>query len=486
MTDSSPSSSGTRGGSQEDLLPDVAEERHPTESDQAASNPAAPESEHTVASEGPVLSANDAYAGLRPRDLGKALVGQQIDQVRLQAFVGGGGMGAVFRGRDTALERTVAIKVLATHHASGANNAKRFVVEAQSAARLDHPNIARIHHVGEDHGLQYIVFEFIDGPNLRDLVAEHGPQPVETVLRYAIQMADALVHAWKRNVVHRDIKPSNILVTAAGQAKLVDMGLARLDQVDQPDQELTATGATLGTFDYIAPEQARDPRDADSRSDIYSLGCTLFFLLTGKPPFPDGTALQKLLRHQADLPPQIREERPDVPRPLARVLERMLAKKPDARQQSPLQLFRELLAVAQPMGIATSSAAVLANQPMIGSSGEAAVRRHLPWIVGVAGLAIFAAALPAYWPAAPVERNFDALQINQPLSEAPEASPPADKDRAGDFRPLRSSPNSAVPGETPATEPTLLPALSSPATPATDPPESLPADSQVPEFVIPW
>ena len=128
----------------------------------------------------------------------------------------------------------------------------------------------------------------------------NGPMQLADALRYSLQIADALLHAWEREVVHRDIKPSNILITPEGQAKLVDMGLARLENAEQADHELTATGVTLGTFDYISPEQARDARNADIRSDIYSLGCTLFFLLVGKPPFPDGTALQKLLQHQGD------------------------------------------------------------------------------------------------------------------------------------------------------------------------------------------
>ena len=207
-----------------------------------------------------------------------------------------------------------------------------------SAAWLDHPNIARAHYVGEDRGLRYIVFEYIHGTNLRDLFYEQGPMQVGDVLNVGLQIAGALTHSWEREVVHRDIKPSNILIAHDGLAKLVDMGLARLEYLGQNERDETATGVTLGTFDYISPEQARNPRDADIRSDIYSLGCTLFFMLTGRAPFPDGNVLQKLLAHQSEPAPDVREIRPDVPDMLANVIATMLAKQPDERFQTPLDL----------------------------------------------------------------------------------------------------------------------------------------------------
>ena len=142
-------------------------------------------------------------------------------------------------------------------------------------------------------------------------------------------MAEALSHASQRDVIHRDIKPSNVLITPEGKAKLVDMGLARLHQVEHPDNDLTASGVTLGTFDYISPEQARDPRSADVRSDLYSLGCSFYFMLTGRPPFPEGTVLQKLLQHQAEDPVDPRQFRPDLPSEIGAILAKMLAKNPD-------------------------------------------------------------------------------------------------------------------------------------------------------------
>ncbi len=283
--------------------------------------------------------------------VGQSLVGTRLEHFELLEFVGGGGMGSVFRAADTRLDRIVAVKVLSRDH-TDEETIRRFRNEAQSAARLDHPNIARVHYVGEDRGWNFIVFEYIEGVNLRDYVAQHGPLPLEDALIYTLYVAEALAHSSSRDVIHRDIKPSNVLVTADGSVKLVDMGLARLHQVESSSDDLTASGVTLGTFDYISPEQARDPRLADVRSDIYSLGCTLYFLLAGRPPFPDGTALQKLLRHNADQPADIRVDRPDLPAEAQAILARMLAKRPDQRQQSAEQLIAEIVSLADQLGLA--------------------------------------------------------------------------------------------------------------------------------------
>jgi serine/threonine protein kinase len=285
-----------------------------------------------------------------PQQLGQSLVGKRLEHYDLDEFVGGGGMGAVFRATDTRLGRTVAVKVLSRDH-TDEETIRRFRNEAQSAARLDHPNIARVYYVGEDHGWNFIVFEFIEGTNLRDAVERDGPLSIENSLRYTLQVAQALAHSSSRDVIHRDIKPSNVLVTADNQVKLVDMGLARLHQVESSSNDLTASGVTLGTFDYISPEQARDPRSADVRSDIYSLGCTLFYMLTGQPPFPDGTAVQKLLRHSSDEPPDVRIFRPEVPPQIAGLLVAMLAKRPTRRPQAAEELIAELLLIGEELGL---------------------------------------------------------------------------------------------------------------------------------------
>ena len=289
--------------------------------------------------------------------LGETLIGRRLEHYDLVEFVGGGGMGAVFRANDTRLGRTVAVKVLSRDQSSE-ENVRRFRNEAQSAARLDHRYIARVHYVGEDAGLNFIVFEFIEGINLRELVLQKGPLPLDEALRYTLEVAEALAHASQRDVVHRDIKPSNVLVTPKGQVKVVDMGLARLHQVDSSFDDLTASGVTLGTFDYISPEQARDPRAADVRSDIYSLGCTLYFMLVGKPPFPDGSALQKLLRHNGVDPPDVRLFRPELPPSIGALLVKMLAKRPVQRQQSAEELIAEIERLARDLGYDIGSATV--------------------------------------------------------------------------------------------------------------------------------
>ncbi|HEX4413055.1 MAG TPA: serine/threonine-protein kinase [Lacipirellulaceae bacterium] len=366
----------------------------------SGSEPTPPSASHhgdiTVISTAPPHEMGAATAMLDPRQLGQALQGQQLDHVLLERFVGGGGMGAVFRAWDTSLHRTVAVKVLSLRQGGDGESQRRFQTEARSAARLDHPNIARAHYVGEDRGVPYIVFEYIDGTNLRDLVYENGPLQIADAVNITLQISGALGHAWEREVVHRDIKPSNIILTTDGLAKLVDMGLARLEYLEQTEHDETATGVTLGTFDYISPEQARNPRDADIRSDIYSLGCTLFFMLTGRAPFPEGTVLQKLLAHQNDAAPDVREVRPDVPEILASVLATMLAKQPEHRFQTPLDLSAALTTCIEQLGLTPPAAALPAY---IGAWSPPSTwwRVHAPWIVPFSLLAIIVLILGIVW-----------------------------------------------------------------------------------------
>ncbi len=338
----------------------------------------------TVISKEPPALLPLAMANLPPAEMGRLLLGEKLGHYELQEFVGGGGMGAVFRALDPMLNRVVAVKVLSKVQSDDEETVRRFKNEAQSAARLDHENISRVHYVGEERGWHYIVFEFIEGVNLRDLVQSKGPLPLGEALSYTLQVTDALAHASQRDVVHRDIKPSNVLITPEGRAKLVDMGLARLHQVEHPDHDLTASGVTLGTFDYISPEQARDPRHADVRSDLYSLGCTLYFMLTGRPPFPDGTVLQKLLQHQADEPPDPKAYRADLPDDVCRLLRKLLAKGPQQRYQRPDDLAIDLLALAATHGL-TLPAPSAVQFAMADERKPALWMRHLPWLVPVGG-----------------------------------------------------------------------------------------------------
>lgn len=275
--------------------------------------------------------------------------GIRLGHFTIQRRIGVGGMGSVFLATDEQLRRSVALKVLAPSLGSDPASVLRFQNEARAAARLDHDNIARIFFYGEDAGLHYIAYEYIPGSNLRDVIrSKERLAPAEAV-NYTMQLAAALSHTAAAGVIHRDIKPSNVLITPQGRAKLVDLGLARKESADA-SAELTVAGTTLGTFDYISPEQAKDPRSVDVRSDIYSLGCTLYHMLTGEPPYPDGTVLQKLLDHQGKEPPDPARKNRRVPPALSAIVRKMMASDPRKRFSSPARLLSELLKVARLLG----------------------------------------------------------------------------------------------------------------------------------------
>ncbi len=276
---------------------------------------------------------------------GDDLRGRRLGHFELCEPIGVGGMAAVLRARDLSLGRSVALKILPPEAARNPDQVARFQSEARAAAKLDHENVARVFYCGEDQGLYFIAFEFVEGINLRDLLERRGPLPPAEAVHYMLQVATGLAHAAARGVVHRDVKPSNIIITPAGRAKLVDMGLAR--HLDGPADGVTQSGVTLGTFDYISPEQALEPRSADARSDIYSLGCTFYHALTGQPPVPEGTAAKKLHHHQHVAPPDPRQLSPAIPDDVAAVLGRMMAKDPHQRYQRPEDLVHDLLALAR-------------------------------------------------------------------------------------------------------------------------------------------
>jgi serine/threonine protein kinase len=288
---------------------------------------------------------------LRLDDHGGSLRGRRLAHFELIEPIGVGGMAAVLRARDTQLDRLVALKILPPEMAADPENVRRFHQEARSAARLDHENIARVFFCGEDQRLHFIAFEFVEGDNLRTILDKRGRLPVGEALHYMLQVAAGLAHASRRGVVHRDIKPSNIIITPNGRAKLVDMGLAR-SMEPQQDGGLTQSGVTLGTFDYISPEQALEPRDADVRSDIYSLGCTFYHMLTGQAPVPEGTAAKKLHHHQHVKPPDPRQFVADLPDEAAIILDRMMAKQPKDRYQTPEHLVHHLYLAARKLGAA--------------------------------------------------------------------------------------------------------------------------------------
>lgn len=295
--------------------------------------------------------------------------GKKLAHFELIEPIGVGGMAAVIRARDMQLDRTVALKILPPEMAEEPENVQRFHHEARSAAKLDHANIARVFFCGEDQGLHFIAFEFVEGMNLRNLLEKRGQLSVGEAVRYIVQIATGLEHAATRGVVHRDVKPSNIIITPEGQAKLVDMGLAR-NLERQGERDLTHSGMTLGTFDYISPEQALEPREADARSDIYSLGCTLYHMLTGQPPVPDGTPAKKLDHHQHHKPIDPRHLNPEISVEIVRILDKMMAKNPKDRYQRPIHVVHHLMKAAQQSGIADGMPEVLlfTETPLPGES----------------------------------------------------------------------------------------------------------------------
>jgi len=267
--------------------------------------------------------------------------------------LGQGGMGMVFKARHRNLDRLVAIKFIRKEALTGARAIQRFYQEARAAARLAHPNIVSVYDADEVNGMHFIAMEYVEGSDLARLLKRHGPMPVGQACDYVRQLALGLQHAHERGLVHRDIKPGNIMVcqAPAGQAgeggevvKILDMGLARLDRGDPAEEgtPLTHAGAMMGTPDFMAPEQALDAHDVDIRADLYSVGCTLYQLLTGQVPFPGGNVLSKLDRHRKEPPKPIGAFLPQIIPEVERIVARLLAKQPAERYQTPAELVAAL------------------------------------------------------------------------------------------------------------------------------------------------
>ncbi|MBM4068669.1 MAG: hypothetical protein FJ271_06955 [Planctomycetes bacterium] len=269
--------------------------------------------------------------------------------------LGEGGMGEVFKARNWKLGRVVALKLVRKERVSRPETIRRFQREIRAAAKLIHPNVVHAHDADEVNGTHFLLMDFVEGIDLARHVKQSGPLPIPLACEYIRQAALGLQHAHEHGMVHRDIKPHNLLLSVvrgsksdgqkSGDArhvvKILDMGLARLQQAEDGDQSstsLTQEGLVLGTVDYVAPEQAINAHGADIRADIYSLGCTLYFLLTGQVPFPGGTATEKLIRHQCDQCVPVESLRPDVSPGLAALLRRVMAKRREDRPQTPAEL----------------------------------------------------------------------------------------------------------------------------------------------------
>ena len=237
-----------------------------------------------------------------------------LGKYKLLDHLGTGGMSAVYLAEHAVMRRRVALKVLPANRVNDSSYLGRFHREARAVASLDHPNIVRAFDVDQDGDYHYLVMEYVEGRDLRVLVERNGPLDYRLAADYMRQAAEGLSHAHQAGLVHRDMKPANLLVDAKGIVKVLDLGLARFDGDDEADASLTKEfdEKMLGTVDYLAPEQAIDSHLVDPRADIYSLGGTLYFALTGHPPFPTGTLAQRVVMHQTKDPQAIEEERPTL------------------------------------------------------------------------------------------------------------------------------------------------------------------------------
>jgi WD40 repeat protein/predicted Ser/Thr protein kinase len=258
--------------------------------------------------------------------------------------LGQGGMGMVFKAKHRRMNRVVALKVLSPAITKNANAVKRFQREVEAAAKLDHKNIVAAYDAGEDKGVHFLVMEYVEGADLSTLVKRQGPLPTGAAVQCLIQAASGLAQAHAAGIIHRDIKPSNLLLDKKGLVKILDMGLARIEGANAgaAAAELTQSGSIMGTCDYMAPEQALNTKHADQRADIYSLGCTLYYLLTGKAIYGGETAMEKLLAHRESPIPPLRQARPEISKKLEAVYQKMVAKEPKDRYQTMAQVVTAL------------------------------------------------------------------------------------------------------------------------------------------------
>lgn len=296
--------------------------------------------------------------------------------------VGIGGMARVFLAEHSIMRRKVALKILPTAKCSDPASLARFLREARAIAAINHPNVIRAYDIDQDADFYYIVLEFAEGLTVAQYVEEHGPVPYPQACDYVYQAASGLEHLLSCGIIHRDIKPSNIIIEHSGRVKLVDLGLAVFFEEKELDPlTIKYDQNVLGTVDYLAPEQAIDSHNVDGRADIYSLGASFCFMLTGKPPFPKGTAAEKLHAHQTEPFKTVRDRAPDVPRDLDAILCKMLAKKPQDRFATMAELrsaLRRFLPINSVSALLSGTFAMLNGHSVSRSSEDTPVPRSQP------------------------------------------------------------------------------------------------------------
>jgi len=254
-----------------------------------------------------------------------------LGKYKLLRLLGQGGMSSVYLAEHKLMHRLRAIKVLPQRRVNDSSYLARFHLEAQATAQLNHPNIVRCYDVDNEGDTHYIVMEFIEGKDLNSIIKQEGSLPLELVCNYIAQAAEGLAHAHQNGLIHRDVKPANLLVDPQGIVKVLDLGLALFSDNERASLTVEHNENVLGTADFLAPEQAVNSHRVDHKADIYGLGCTLYFMLTGHPPFPEGSLAQRIAKHQSQMPADIRKDRPDCPRDLADICMKMMQKRPEKR-----------------------------------------------------------------------------------------------------------------------------------------------------------
>jgi serine/threonine-protein kinase len=309
----------------------------------------------------------------------------------LEALVGTGGMSSVYRAHDRLLDRKVALKILHAHYSDDPEYVERFRREARAVATLSHPNVVTVIDRGEQDGREFIVFEYVDGDNLKRLIERPEALSVERALELAIQVARGLAVAHREGLVHRDVKPQNVLLNGDGQAKVTDFGIARALDVQRG---VTQTGTVLGTSDYIAPEQAQGRR-AEEQSDVYSLGVVLYELLTKQVPFPGENFVAVAMRHINEPPPSVRDRRADVPPRVDAAIRRAMAKEPADRFASMAEFGRELEACLAELRAGAADEGTQVLRPQSPPARRRRRRRMSPWpvVLAVSGVLVIGVAV---------------------------------------------------------------------------------------------
>lgn len=359
--------------------------------------------------------------------------GFYLGNYRLLRPLGKGGMGIVFLAQHAVMNRLMALKILPPEATKDQRRVERFKEEARASAQLEHPNIVQAYDFADSDGKLYIVMEYIEGVDLQRAVSRDGVMSSAAALDAILQTTDGLAHAHQRGIIHRDIKPSNLLLRDDGIIKVSDMGLARIGfsgtaEGDSPNR-------LTGTADFVAPEQAIDSKTVDARADIYSLGCTWYYLLTGKAPFPAKTVAQRLANHQTAAIPLVSQSRSDCPAQIVELIQRMMSKRPEDRPASAAELLQTLkrIATSNPSGDA------LANRPR--SSGTSVAIDDSSSFPSLDDSGPLQDATPSIMDQ---EIDFGALpaieaptQFPSPASVSPPGFPPAQNKPAGSADPRR-------------------------------------------------